>query len=939
MAFLDLKKLSTTRIYKLEFLLLKASEFKDKKEIQLLMAEDPGLESFVSLSNTLKFQPNSPRKIYFPDYKINIPSLSTVHNTNIRDERFNELKSFKLPFNKILDLGKVGDAYASKPVIADASNIRDAFNRYCIIGKRRPSAAIGVFINLLEHAAKLVPSGFTPNLYIELSRVSDPFLEAMLYSIRSRTKDVFKIFANLGVVFVASNGFVFKPDFSKEAEKTRILTLLSKTVALATNPNEELDSSIEVVSDESVSAEDKVAFAQTSELVVDSTDKEQIDISPELAHVDEKSDTPVALSDKNPGEVTAETVPSESEDKSNTEEDDQKTTEVPSENAPDEPDEPDEVVPPEALSLDSLSIMGIGATDLDKIKAENKAFLDKNLPKQVNAISELEKEADKLAADKDLDVLNIKDTAIMSENVKNTNLTSLSTSYYKKQFKRDMLNSFKSLNNDPEFPVVITKYNTTNNSTALTKTDQLTVEFLDKKFKRHTFTVDVPKLSHDGFMMINGSKKFIAKQATPVPVIKETHDRVQITTNYRKTFLYRKGEKTSGQLDRILRVIEKGSYESIEKVYGNSVAGNINCKVSIPYTYLAKKYYRLTINGRNGVQFLFNQEKIREELKASGFEPDYNKFIPIGYILNNGKPFKVILEDIESRGIYSASKSEKPQKLADSMTHYMTDIVRSTKDPDLAEAYKVTKNSMKLSYTEIKIVSTSMALGCLIAAYRGLLPALDLYKVKYSIEDRRRAKTESEVILAFKDMYLYIDTEFKPDKEIFINGLLFLNTSLHSIEDTGPFSTIFLDYLEEATGSRNTAKALSNFESSMLDPITMETLISYKMPTNFPELLLYGNSLLGSLERNRKNDMTHFRIRDSEVITVAVYNVLMEAFNNYKRSMRSGVVQPISTKKDAVLKALQGMTNVEGYSTLNPFLEAELKSKTTFKGPSGLTHY
>ena len=935
MSFFDLELLSTSKVYKLDYLLLKTNNFKDKKEIQLIMAEDPGLESFVNVLNTLKFNPNSPRKIYFPDYKINIPSLTTVHNTSIRDERFNELKSYKLPFNKILDLGKVGNEYASKPVVADASNIRDVFNRYCITSKRRPSAAIGVFLNLLEHATKLVPSGFNAKTYIELTKIYDPFLEALTYAIRSRSKDTFKVFDSLGIVFVSNNGFVFKPDFSKESEKTRILLLLSKTISLASNASEELDGDVIAVTDDLVSSEDKAAFAKSSELVVDFSDKEQIDISPELAHSDDKNGKAASLADTNPTESEPKTDDEGLDLSPSTDPEDQDSGKVPSETAPDEQDEPVD----DTLSLDSLEIMGVGATELEKIRDENKAFMDKNFHKQTAAIAELEKEADKLAADKELDVLKIDDSAIMSESVKNSNLTSLSTSYYKKQFKRDMLNSFKSLNNDPEFPVIITKYSMVNNSTSLTKVDQLSVEFLDKKFKRHTFVVDVPKLSHDSFMMINGSKKFIAKQAMPIPVIKETHDRVQITTNYRKTFLYRKGEKTSGQLDRILRVIEKGDYESIEKVYGNSIQGNVTAKVSIPYTYLAKKYFRMTINGRNGVQLVFNQSTLREEVEAAGFKVDYDKYVPIGFILNSSKPFKVLLEDIETRVIYSASVKEKPIKLDESMVHYLTTVVTTTKDPALAEMYRTTKVSMKLSYTEIKIVSTSMALGCLIAAYKGLLPALDLYKVKYSVEDRRRAKSESEVILAFKDMYLFIDTEFIPEKEIFINGLLFLNTSLYSIGDTGTFSTIFLDYLEEATGSRNTAKALSNFESSMIDPITLETLINYNMPTTFPELLLYGNSLLGSLEKTRKNDMSHFRIRDSEVITVAVYNVLMDAFNNYKRSMRSGIVQPISTKRDAVLRALQGMTNVEGYSTLNPFLEAELKSKTTFKGPSGLTHY
>lgn len=234
-----------------------------------------------------------------------------------------------------------------------------------------------------------------------------------------------------------------------------------------------------------------------------------------------------------------------------------------------------------------------------------------------------------------------------------------------------------------------------------------------------------------------------------------------------------------------------------------------------------------------------------------------------------------------------------------------------------------------------------MNLGVLIALYKGLIPALDAYNVKYHVEDKRIAKKDSEIMLAFKDAYLYIDAEYNPAKEILVNGLLFLNTAGYTLNETDAYAPVYLDYLEEVTSSRNTAKALDNFKSSMIDPITLETLTSMGLPEQFPELLLYGNTLLGELSHSRKNNMRHFRIRDSEVVTVAVYNSLMDAFNGYKRSKRTGMVQPISSKRDSVTKLLQSMTNVEDYSTLNPFLEAELKSKTTFKGPSGLTldHY
>jgi hypothetical protein len=166
--------------------------------------------------------------------------------------------------------------------------------------------------------------------------------------------------------------------------------------------------------------------------------------------------------------------------------------------------------------------------------------------------------------------------------------------------------------------------------------------------------------------------------------------------------------------------------------------------------------------------------------------------------------------------------------------------------------------------------------------------------------------------------------------------MTYLNTKEYNLEESEKNGIMYLEYFNDYTGSRNNAKALNNFESSMIDPITLEILKDLNLPETFPELIVYANNLLGDYNRKRKNDMSNFRMRGTEVLNVSLYNVLINAFNNYKRTAKTGMTASISpTAKDAVLKNLSENPNIEGYSILNPFYEIEMMAKTSYKGPSG----
>lgn len=610
-------------------------------------------------------------------------------------------------------------------------------------------------------------------------------------------------------------------------------------------------------------------------------------------------------------------------------------------------DVPDETVAPadpaDVASVDRTSDVDLDellATDtsseFEKLDRENREFVVKFKDVQEKAIGSVAK----TEKDFDIEIQTADDKTVINESVKKTKAASMTTSYYRKMFKKDVASLLMSLNDDAEYPAVVVKHEMKDNSDPLNLKDELSVTFLDKSGKKHNFVVDVPKLSSDGFLYLNGNKKFISKQLTLMPLIKEAPDRVQITTSYSKTFLFRKGDKTNSIIDRLFKTLVGKSYKGVKQVYGNSFASNIDYNVGIPYNYIARRLFSLEVSVDPATQtklnVVFSQKKIRADLEAQDFRvPEGSN--PVAYLSVKGRPETIFCERVADRTVQSFSLSGKEAATRyRNLQEFLITMIENGKDRTLYDAFQSSSAGKAYSYSEIKLAATSVPLGILVAFYKGLVDALNLYGVKHEVTDKKRRPAPGEVMLQFSDATVYIDPQGDTGKELLVNGLSQLSTKDFSIRDAERRGAAYIEYFGEVIGSRNIAKAYINFESSMIDPITKEILVDLKLPTEFVPLLLKANDLLSDYTHKRKNDMSNFRVRDSEVLAVAVYDTLMKSFNEYKRTAKTGVVTPISAPRDAVIKKIQSMQNVEDYSVLSPFLEMELKSKTTFKGPSGL---
>jgi hypothetical protein len=598
---------------------------------------------------------------------------------------------------------------------------------------------------------------------------------------------------------------------------------------------------------------------------------------------------------------------------------------------------PSPETPDAVLDIDDV-VSSAAVSDFDRMETAAKQFVEEKKPIREKAASEFLQGVK--PAPEPLSVTGVEEEVVINQGVKTAVMNKVTAGYRAKRFHKDLVSLASSFEKDPETPVVLKRMALEPSNTALDHKDTLTVEFVDQRNRIHKLNLDVPRVSHDGYMYINGNKKFIAKQLTQLPVIKEAPDRVQITTNYNKVFLFRKGEKVGPREERLMKTFVGSAIKGVRVVYGNSYTGNIGADVDVPYNYVARRINTLSFLGqgvRTETGFVFSQQTAKAIIDTEGLSVPKGMIL-VGYKKKDGKVIETLLETVADRMTkwYSPDgKKPSPFPSEDLFT-----VIEKTMDahwsPEARDKYAEKKGGKTYAWTDVRIASSSVPLGILLGFFLGIREALDLAQIKYRVDAPRYRATGNEKVLKFDDASYVIDCEGDTAKELLANGLLALDGTGFRSEDAEVRGTVYVKYFGDYTGSRNNAKALLNFQSAMIDPITEGILKEMGLPTEFPALLVYANNLLGDFSHRRKNDMANFRLRDTEVVSVATYRALVDSFKEYKRGTRSGVPVQMNTAKNAVTKHLISMPNVEDFSVLSPFLEMELRSKATYKGPSGL---
>lgn len=483
--------------------------------------------------------------------------------------------------------------------------------------------------------------------------------------------------------------------------------------------------------------------------------------------------------------------------------------------------------------------------------------------------------------------------------------------------------SFSKNNKDVQMSVV----DISKQDTSTTEDDIYTYKIVleDSLNKRHTLTIDVPKIKDNRFLKLGGNNKILSGQLINLPIIKTDDDTVQVVSNYNKIFIRLKKSigKSSQRVEAIIhclkKIMETNYKDPDNPKYSEEINNRIRlitlgnntkiCKkydLSVEYIDLAKFFNKIYIGSYT---IYFNQDEFNKLERIS----DYDKFscIAVKSIIN---------------------KKEVRTENRDGID-YVTGILELLmRDPYFKKLYKSYFTTQKsAAYSEASILSSNIPLIIIMAYNVGLTEALKRSNINFNFQEKRPIK--SLEFIKFKDGYLIYESTI--ENIILLNGLYKFNTEDYCIKEIDS-KQMWLDALD-LYGAKYKANGLDSFYNLMIDPITEDVCKHYNFPTEYIEVLAYANSLLVSNNFNRHVDINGNRFRTNERIAHFLYKALATSYGDYLREVKNNKKEAKMTiKKSAVIDlALQDST-MSDLSILTPLLELESSNTVTFKGLSGM---
>jgi hypothetical protein len=457
-------------------------------------------------------------------------------------------------------------------------------------------------------------------------------------------------------------------------------------------------------------------------------------------------------------------------------------------------------------------------------------------------------------------------------------------------------------------PVAVRDVNVEDTSTSEDLIETWTAHMEDIHGTRFTLKFDIPKFINNRFMRLRGNDKAINAQLMNLPIIKTEKDVCQITTNYNKIFFRVYGSslgKSNLYADKICKTLNKLEGKHINVKLGNNYIGSLKYDLPIDYIDLGTNYSMLSYKHYT---FYFDQDVIREKYKD---KLDLKQGTPIGY------------DSLKGEIIYHPNTNVIcTQMIAD----YLCQC------PEFKEIYDECKASVRYSYSDASIMTTTIPVVVICCYCEGLTKTLSKANIEYRISETRSYDRATEDIIKFSDAYLIYKINYS--SSMLMNGLKGVPTDTYSIKDinTKQMWTEALDLY----GGRIKADGLDNFYDLMFDPISKRTCEAYDIPSDFCSALIYASNMLVDSKYNKHTDITGNRFRTNELVAGYTYKALAKAYAEYRTRLKKTGKGNMSLKQSAIIDLILLDNTTGDASTINDLCYAEAANTVSFKGLSGM---
>mgnify|MGYP002743735274 FL=1 len=485
----------------------------------------------------------------------------------------------------------------------------------------------------------------------------------------------------------------------------------------------------------------------------------------------------------------------------------------------------------------------------------------------------------------------------------------------------DIMKCLHSLSQNKDIPMSVIDVTVEDRSTSEDSILTYTVHLEDSLGKRHTLRFDMPKIINKRFLRLRGNDKIIPGQLINLPIIKTDEDTVQVVSNYNKIFITRYGQvgkinQSTNALIRALTKLKENNYK-LDVKDGDAVAspskidlGNnakISAKYELPaeYVELSKIFNKVTTS--DGRVYYFNRDELIHKLEEKKVKVESDQGFMVVGITKDNQAITVPETGVSSALINHLGIHEY--------------------------AYTFMKPGARMTYSQASILNSKIPLIVVMAYTAGLTGALNAAGVEYNLSEKRPTNTKN--YFRFNDGFLSFNDNYAPDAALLVNGLSVINTQEYSLTDIDT-KAMWLDVLDDF-GGRNRADGLDSFANLMMDPITVEVCKTYKLPTDYIEVLAYASSLLTTNKFNRHTDITGNRFRTNERLVHFLYKSLATSYGMYLREIKNNRKDAKMTmKQSAVIDMALADVTTSDLSKLSPLLELESANTVTFKGLSGM---
>lgn len=485
----------------------------------------------------------------------------------------------------------------------------------------------------------------------------------------------------------------------------------------------------------------------------------------------------------------------------------------------------------------------------------------------------------------------------------------------------DIVKCLHSLSQNKDVPMSVIDISTEDRSTSEDSIITYTVHLEDSLGKRHTLRFDMPKIINKRFLRLRGNDKIIPGQLINLPIIKTDEDTVQVVSNYNKIFITRYGQvgkinQSTNALIRALTKLKENNYK-LEVKDDNDIPtpskidlGNnakISAKYELPaeYVELSKIFNKITTS--DGRVYYFNRDELIHKLEEKKVKIESDQGFMVVGITKDNNPITVLEEGVSSSLINHLGIHKY--------------------------AYTFMKPGARMTYSQASILNSKIPLIVVMAYTAGLTGALNAADIEYNLSEKRLTNTKN--YFRFNDGFLSFNDSYAPDAALLVNGLAVINTQEYSLTDIDT-KAMWLDVLDDF-GGRNRADGLDSFANLMMDPITVEVCKTYKLPTDYIEVLAYASSLLTTNKFNRHTDITGNRFRTNERLVHFLYKALATSYGMYLREIKNNRKDAKMTmKQSAVIDMALSDVTTSDLSKLSPLLELESANTVTFKGLSGM---